>query len=360
MKILNLGLDNSALNKDSALAKRIVEYGGLVEKYVIVVPAKKNKVVKLSDNVLVYGIDVKNKMKGLLGIYILGGKLIRKESFDVISAQDQYYLGFVALKLARKFKIGLEIQVHGFEKYKGLRKLVAKYIIPRADAVRCVSQRLKKQLISEFGVDEEKIMVAPIHLKLRIKNYELRIKNKDDKFVFLTVGRLVSVKNVGMQIKAMTEVVKKYSNAELWIAGDGEERKKLKLGIGGLGLGDNVKLLGWRDDLEKIYNKADAFLMTSNSEGWGLVVIEAASHGLPVIMTDVGCAGEVIKDEESGIVIPVGGQKKLEEVMVKLIEDKELRGRLGKSAQEAVRKLPSKEETLDLYKESWKLARKFK
>ena len=76
-------------------------------------------------------------------------------------------------------------------------------MIPRASAIRCVSQRLKKQLINEFGVKEEKITVAPIfsNIKSKILNLpagEAGLKSKklesNDKFIFLTVGRLVPVK----------------------------------------------------------------------------------------------------------------------------------------------------------------------
>jgi len=102
----------------------------------------------------------------------------------------------------------------------------------------------------------------------------------------------------------MEKVVEKYSQAELWIVGDGKQRQALKHEVE-TRLIASVKFQGWQDDLDKFYNQADAFLLTSNSEGWGMVVVEAASFGLPIIMTDVGLAGEVIKDGESGIVIPV-------------------------------------------------------
>lgn len=355
MRVLVLGLDNSVLDRDSALAKRTVEYGGLVEKYIVIVPAKENKVVQLSNNTWAYGIKVGNKVKGLLGIYYLAKALLKKEKYDVVSAQDQYYLGWVAMKLAKKFKMGLEIQIHGFEKYKGLRKLVAKYVLPRASSVRCVSQRLKKQLVDKFKIDEEKITVVPIFMELATHNVEREMSN-NIKFVFLTIGRLVPVKNIEMQIRTMAEVVKKYPNVELWIAGEGSEKGKLELEIRNLELGENIKMLGWKKYLEEYYRRANAFLLISNSEGWGLAIIEAASYGLPIIMTDVGCAGEVIKDGESGIVIPVGDQKKLEEAMIKLIENENLREKLSKNAQEEVKKLPSKEETLNLYKKSWELA----
>ncbi len=177
------------------------------------------------------------------------------------------------------------------------------------------------------------------------------------KFIFLTVGRLVKVKNIGLQIEAMKEVVRATRNAqpviELWIAGDGPERKNLALLVTRYSLQNHVRFFGWRNDLNDFYGQADVFLFTSNYEGWGMAAIEAAGHGLPVIMTDVGCAGEVIKNRESGIVIPVGDSKRLADAMLEMIESENLRQKLGEAGKKATEKIPNKEETSKLYKESW-------
>ena len=356
MKVLSFGLDSSVLNRESLLAGRVVEYGELVEKYTVAAPGLKDEEISLSGRVRIYGVGGCCRIWKLLKIYFRAKKILQAEKYDVLTVQDSYYLALIGWRLAEKFNIGLELQIHGFEKFVGLRKLIAKFIVPRADAIRTVSQRLKKQLIEEFGVAEGKITVVPIYVESRIKNYELRIKNNSEKFIFLTVGRLVPVKNISLQIEAMQEVVKKYPGAELWIIGNGPERKNYELRITNYELGKNIKLLGRKDNLDEYYNSADAFLLTSNSEGWGLSVIEAAAHGLPIIMTDVGLAGEVIKNNESGLVIPVGDKEKLIEAMEKIIIDKNLRKRLGSGAQAAIKKLLSKEKTLELYKKSWQKA----
>jgi len=369
MKILNLGIDNSVLDKNSKLAKRAVAYGGLVEKYIIIVPFAEGKIVDLSEKVKVFGVKTKNKVFGFIKIYNLAKRLMKKEKINLISVQDQYYLGFMSLRLAKKFKIGLEIQVHGFEKYGGLRKVIAKYILPRANAVRCVSLRLKKELISEFRVKENNITVAQIFVdiaKMSLRGAFATKQSRQDaltgialpstyngKVVFLTIGRLVPVKNIVIQIKAMVEVIKKFPEVELWIIGEGPEKNNLEYIINNLELSEKVKLLGWQGDLRKFYSQADVFMLTSNYEGWGLAVIEAAAYGLPIIMTDVGCAGEVIRNRENGIIISVGDVKKLGEAMVKIMENKDLRKKLGDCACEAVKKLQNNYETLALYKKSW-------
>ena len=371
MKILNLSLDKSILDANSKTAKRIAEFGGITDKYAIIVPDRHEREIKLSEKVFVRGSGGRNKILKLTNIYRAAKKLLKKEKIDIITVQDQYYLALMGWMLAIKVKVGLELQIHGFEKYSGLRKIIAKFVIPRADAIRCVSQRLKGQLISDFGVKEEKITVVPIYsnLKSKISNLAYRQaglksdKTRNDKFIFLTVGRLVPVKNIGLQVKALSEVIKKYPNAELWIVGDGPEKSNLKSQtlptgrqVSNLKLENNVKLLGWQNNPEEFYKQADAFLLTSNYEGWGMVVIEAASYGLPIIMTDVGCAGEVIKNEESGLVIPVNNQAKLEEAMARIINDENLRQKLAENAIATVKTLLNKEQTMALYKKSWEKA----
>jgi len=352
MKILNISNDKLVLNKNSSVARRIIEYGELVNRYYVIVPANKDKEIILSDKVTIYSTGVGNKFLKIVKLYNLGKKILKQEKINVITVQDQYYFALIAWLLAKKLNIGLEIQVHGFEKYSGARKIIAKFVLPKADSIRTVSQRLKRRLINEFGVEKDKIFVIPIYVDIKTQSPKLKAQN-DGKFIFLTIGRLVPVKNIAMQIGAMQNIVKKHPNTELWIVGDGPERENLITEAG-----DNkfIRFLGWQSDVEKFYKLADAFMLTSNSEGWPLVIIEAASFSLPIIMTDMGSAGEFIKDGENGLVILLNNQKKLEESMIRLIKNSELRKKLGENARRAVLNLPSKEEIFNLYKKSWQTA----
>ncbi|MFH1822988.1 MAG: glycosyltransferase family 4 protein, partial [Patescibacteria group bacterium] len=356
MKILSLSLDKTILDSDSPLAKRTIMYGELVEKYLVVVPGEKKAEKNLSDRVNIFSSTGKNKVIKLLNCYRLAKIIIKKENINVITVQDPYFIAYIGWRLAKKYKVGLEVQVHGFEKYFGLRKIIARFILPRANSVRVVSKRLESEMVKDFKVSHDRITVVPIYTGIRKQELGIRNREKDGRLIFLTVGRLVEVKNIGMQLRAFKNLDFRFKNLELQIIGSGEEEKSLKLEITNFGLEEKVKFFGWQDELDKFYKQADVFLLTSNYEGWGLAVIEAASFGLPIIMTDVGCAGEVIKNNESGIVIPVGDEKALEQAMIKLINNKDLRHKLGAGAKEAVQKLPSKEETLNLYKKSWEKA----
>ena len=370
MKILNISLDKNVLDSNSAVAKRMVDYGQLADKFTILVLADENREFNLSGNVKVVSVKKSNKFFDLLKLKRKAARVLNSEKYDIITVQDTYFIGWMALKLAKKFHLGLEVQVHGFEKFSGVRKLLAKRVLKKANAVRVVSQRLKREVMRDFGVQEDRITTVPIYIDIVLKTglpLQRRAgtptsfaRNDNSTFIFLTVGRLVPVKNVAMQIDALAEITKKFLQVELWIVGDGVERQYLEIKNQKLKIKNQIKFFGWQNDLEKFYKQADCLLLTSNNEGWGLAVVEAAAHGLPIIMTDVGLAGEVIKNGESGIVIPVGDRKALVEAMIKIIEDSGLRKKLGEGARKAIKTLPSKEETFALYKKSWELALKNK
>jgi len=373
LNILNLGTDSSALVTGSKLAARLKEYGEAAGKYALVVPAGQKSIIKLSDKVSVYGSGGKHKIRQLLNIYKIAFGLLKDDRYDIITVQDPYFLSLAGYLLSKKTGAGLEIQVHGWEKYGGIRTWIARFVLPRAAAVRTVSQRLKRQLIGEFGVKEEKITVVPIFVESLARHASLGdaggLKSQPEagppwaenvkstsKFVFLTVGRLVGVKNISLQIDAMAEVVKKYPETELWIVGQGPEEEKLKVKSLKSNVGKNIKFLGWQSEVGEFYAQADAFMLTSFAEGWPLVIAEAASYGLPMIMTEMGSAGEFIKNNENGIIVPIDDRTSLIQAMIRMIEDESLRLALGRKAAASFDSLPDKQTILELYTQSWRRA----
>lgn len=366
MKILSISLDKKILDKNSKNFQRQKEYAQLVNEMHIVVfgPWKEIK----SDSLFICGSGGRNKIFRFLRAYKKARDILRSENLRewLVTVQDPFFSGFLGYLLKRKFNLKLHVQLHGdffgskyFRKeslFNRFRHFLGKFIIKKADGFRIVSQRIKNSLVGS-KISEDKVAVVPIYTQIKSQTPTPK-SQKHNKFIFLTVGRLVPVKNIELQIKALAGIIKDYPDAELWIIGGGPEKKRLQAISYKLKAKDNVRFWGWQDELEKFYKQADVFLLTSNYEGWGLVVIQAANYSLPIIMTDVGCAREVIKDGQNGIVIPVNNQKALEEAMIKVVEDSELRKKLSENAKKAILGLPSKDETLKLYKQSWQMTLK--
>jgi len=87
-----------------------------------------------------------------------------------------------------------------------------------------------------------------------------------------------------------------------------------------------------------------------------MVIVEAITAGLPVIMTDVGCAGELIVNEKSGLIVPVGDVEALKSAMQRIMQDSKLKNELAEGALHALRELPSFEVILEQYKKNWQVA----
>jgi glycosyltransferase involved in cell wall biosynthesis/ubiquinone/menaquinone biosynthesis C-methylase UbiE len=359
MKILVFGSDPAILNEASSVTQRAMDVSVGIDKYLVIVPNFITVIKEHQPNLLAYGVSSNSKLAAIVKIYLLADQLLKKENFDLITAPDAYFLAVAGWLLAKKHKLKLEIQIHGFEKLAGARKLVAKFVLPKADAVRVVSQRLKRRMVKEFKVDDSRITVVPVFSPPYNGGDNQSVAERyPDKFVFLTVSRLVAIKNIPLQIEAMAEVVKDFPSAELWIAGDGPEKDKLAEQINNLNLSESVKFLGYknRDELDVLYQQADAFMLTSFAEGWPIVAMEAARYGLPIIMTDVGSAGELLLDNESGLIIPVDDRQALIANMKALILDSELRKKIGLGGLQAVNAMPDKEEIIRLYHLGWQRA----
>lgn len=319
MKVISLGLDKKILEPHSAVAQRTLVLAQKLDKYLVVVPAKEQK-IELSGQLSVWGIAGANKVASLFNIYKSLNSLLQKEKFDLLTVQDSGFLGFLGLVLAKKFRLKYEVQIHGFEKNNILRDYLAKQCLENADLVRVVSERLKKKIKEKYRLFIGKIYVAPVVVDnnklINSSTIDLH-KVYPDHFIFLTVGRLVPVKNIALQLRALKKISNK-EKVKLIIVGDGIEKDRLKKLVNDLDIRDQVIFYGWQEKIGDLYHSADCLLLTSHSEGYGLVVAEASNCGLPVIMTDVGCAHEVIKDGINGLVIPVADEEALLEAMNKI------------------------------------------
>lgn len=375
MFVVNLALDPKALDPESVVAFRNRAYGRLTEHYSIVVPSTSTMTVHLSDKTTVYGVGGMHKIVQLFRMYRTASTLIKAGKCDVITAQDMYFLGLLGLFLSRRHHLGLEVQVLGIEKLTPLRKRIAVFVLKRASTVRALSDRLKDRLVTEFNVDAHTITVVTIYVDVNKLGLDVRTLSESDavlfekksaqfrstyagNFNFLTISRLVPIKRIEMQIDAIGALLSKFPHIKLHIVGDGPSETDLKKYVQELHLEEHVLFHGYQSgySLGIFYMECDCFLLTSDYEGWGMVIIEAATAGLPIIMTDVGCAGEFIVHDTSGFIIPLQDTEALQNAMVRVMQDQQLRERLSIGAMGALALLPSFDTILEQYKKNWEVA----
>lgn len=140
-------------------------------------------------------------------------------------------------------------------------------------------------------------------------------------------------------LEAWPGVRRRVAGAELWVVGDGDDRPRLEAKAGALGLGDAVRFLGRVDDAELAdrYRRASLYAMPSRQEGFGLVYAEAMWHGLACLGSHSDAAGEVIRDGETGVLVPYGKVAAIGEAVAALLGDAERARRLGQAGRRDAR-----------------------
>lgn len=150
---------------------------------------------------------------------------------------------------------------------------------------------------------------------LNYKKYPITKFNEKTTNSYLYVGRLIKRKNVDTIIKALTNIYnkKKYN---LNIVGEGAEKNNLEKLINKLDAKENIKLLGYkdRDEVVKLMDSTEVFIMVSNNETFGLVYIEAMSRGCIVIASRFGGMDGIIKDGFNGFLCEQGNELELAEL----------------------------------------------
>lgn len=360
MKILMFSADPNILDAGSQAAGRMVGYGKQVDTLDILVLERTSHAahgtVSLSNNVTVYTRSgfLMRFPKG----FFLAARLLKKEKYDLLVAQDIEHAKMCWL-LSFRFKTPWQMQIHAdifsphFARHRmlnGLRAALARFLIPRASCIRVVSRRIRYPMVRQWA--NLKVDVLPILASSAV--FDIKPERFHEfEATILMVSRLTSEKNIGLAIDAMAEVVKKHPKAGLVIVGDGPERKRLELKTTNYKLQANIKFEGWQQDPVPYYRAADIYLLTSWYEGWGMSVVDAMRYGVPVVMTDVGVAGELLEDAKTGFVVKPGDKDGLIVALLRLLGDKELRGRLTEDAHKKIQELPSEEEYYKKIIQSW-------
>jgi glycosyltransferase involved in cell wall biosynthesis len=152
--------------------------------------------------------------------------------------------------------------------------------------------------------------------------------------ILLSVGRLRAPKDFLTLVRAVAALDP--GSARLRIAGDGPDRPALEAEIERLGVGEHVELLGTRDDVPELLAGADVFVLSSDSEGLPMSVLEAMAAGLPVVASAVGGVPEAVRDGETGTLVPPRDSTALAEALRRLVADPALRERLGGEGRQRV------------------------
>ncbi len=367
MEIVALSIGRGILDPGSREYERMRQYALHVEGLHIVVLARREhgEHDEIHNGALhVYPTHARTRIGMLIAAGRIAFRLVRSFSGreTVVTAQDPFAIGLLAFVLARSTSVRFHVQLHG--DYWGsawgqeslvsrlqvsLKKILARYLLMRADGVRVVSERIKKSLIRE-GLAKAPITVLPIRPELEefLKVDHDRAPHEYKRF--LIASRFSKEKNIPLMVRAFRRAQERNPRMSLTIAGRGGEADLIQRTVK-VHRVEHVTFLPWITDMPHQYSETDVFLLGSLHEAYGLTLIEALASGVPVITTDVGCVGELVRDGEHGIVVPVNDEDAYVDALVRMSTDTAFREACGNAGRLLGQRL--RETTPESYAKKW-------
>lgn len=269
------------------------------------------------DNHLLYGRIFSEIASNLYDDYI---KKYGKP--DLIHAHNFRYAGCVAASLAYRKKTPFVVTEHSSAYSSGeiQGKLAERLAVVAASAsgVSAVSKPFAEIVCRALRLEDDKLTVIPNFLSEDFFSSVSAPRPSPsiaEEFVFLNVAELVPVKNQKLLLEAFAAAFKQ-TTAKLRIVGDGPCKKELLRKAEELGVSSQVEMLGRlsRSGVCEQMRKADCFVLSSDSETFGVVLIEALSQGLPVVSTSCGGPSDII-NEKNGILVKPKDVQSLSEAM---------------------------------------------
>lgn len=279
-------------------------------------------------------------LKGIARVW----RLMRRERFDVVETFT-HDSNLVGLPIAWLAGIPVRIATHRgvIENFPAWREKLHTWMvnIGIADVLVAVSKGTGRQSQIE-GVRDDKILVitngvTPLDVQ-SVDRAEVRRKlslNEQDLFL-LSVGRVTYQKGHDVLIEAVPALVQHHPQLVVSICGDGPQMADLSARVSKLGLSDHVKLLGTWTNVAPLLAIADIFILPSRSEGLSRALLEAMAAGLPVVSTRVEGVDDVVLDGVHGLLVPSENPVELQDALLKLIDDPQMRKRMGEAAREHV------------------------
>ncbi len=296
-------------------------------------------------------------------------QLFRKEKFDIVHTHTAKAgaLGRIAAKLAGTPRIIHMSHGHNFYGYFGVLGSAMVTVVERfcnkfTDKIIALTELEKEDLIKFKVCKPEKVAVVNSGLELdsyrKVNVDAVNIKQSFGIEPHLNlvgmISRLEPVKGADHIVRAAKIVIDRFVNVRFLIAGEGALREKMEADARELGIFDKFLFLGWREDIREILSVLDLLVQPSLNEAVGRILIEAGACGVPVVATKVGGIPEIIKDNETGILVLPKDADSLAKGILFLLENKEKRVAMGEKAKAWVDEKFSAEkmvnEISDLYK----------
>jgi len=296
MRVLSIGTDRKILEAGSPARVRQERYADRLGHLDAIVFAKNDARKMAAGPLQIVPTNSASKLFYGFDAWRIAKKLPKP---DVVTVQDPFETGLVALFIARSLGVPLHVQIHTDPTAKmfvrsslvnRIRRRLMWFVLRRAARIRVVLGRTKDDLRAR-GISAP-ISVLPIFVDVARLRALPRMKHPRFKISLLFVGRLEKEKHPCLALDALIAARRAGHDAGLTVVGEGSELSLLKERARKFGVESRVEFLGWQSDIGPQLSRADIVLMPSRYEGYGLAIVESLAAGVPVLSTDVGVARE--------------------------------------------------------------------
>ena len=281
--------------------------------------------------------------------FVRGFWILLTQKIDVIHMQDGVLapIGYI-LKLI--FQKPLVVVIHGLDiTYQNpVFKLIVPWALRRADKVICISSAARDEVLKR-GVSPEKVIVITLGVEDTLFTNDHQASRQrlieavgfpKEAHILVSVGRLVQRKGVSWFVDhVMPKLMHNDPHIVLLVAGDGVEREVIEQAIFRHGLDKHVYLLGRTTDAmrQDLYNGSDIFVMPNivvpgDMEGFGLVLVEAATCELPVVAAGIEGITDAIVDGRNGFLVESANVEQFRNKILEILQDKTSARLFGKQA----------------------------
>lgn len=287
------------------------------------------------------GSAIKKLLTALRGLITLVSTLLRTKVLLLhahVSSRASFWRKSIFIVCALLFRVPVIFHLHGAEFHifyqdecSAFKKFIIRSLLNRCYCVIALSPQWQSWL--------EPLVSGPsvlsIYNPVEFQSYQ---PSKNSRKTLLFLGRLGNRKGVYDIIKALVKVKKNHPDVLLIAAGDGEQGKVERFAQSS-GVTDNIYLPGWVDQSDglRLRNESWIYVMPSYNEGLPMSVLEAMSSGLPIVSSPVGGIPDAVSDGVEGFLVEPGDVDRLAESIEKLLDDHELRQRMGMAAREKIR-----------------------
>ena len=260
------------------------------------------------------------------------------KNMDVVHVQWPIPNGLGALFLKTFYKIPYINTLFGEEIYLSKRyhtTFIIKLLVNASSKTITISSGSLKASL-ESGLNKEKLELIPFGVDTNFFR-PIKVQKDTEIFQILSVGYLIERKGFLYLIKAIKKVLECHINVKLTIVGSGPMEMQIRNLIKELKLGESIQIISNISDekLLEMYNFSDLFVLPSivdsqgNTEGLGVVLLEAMACKLPVIGSDTGGIPDIIQNEDTGLIVPQKDIIGISQAIIELIGNDEMRKKLA-------------------------------